>query len=839
MNRALIFIPSVIFFIGTFFTIIHQEHYPNPNTQQIVKAEKSGALEALNFWTQSRAYPEGDIPSDKYYKAYQYSRAMFKENLNKSRSTPPWQFIGPINLSGRMISVAINPLNPSTIYVGSASGGLWRSHSGGARDSWERVTLGYPVLGVNAIAIDPIDTNTMYIGTGEVYQYQGSVGGTVIRTTRGSYGMGLLKSTDGGATWTKSLDWSYNQQRGVQAIKINPQNSNTIFAATSEGVYHSTDAGTTWNLVLPVLMATDILINTSDTTLVMAACGNFSAPGAGLYLSLDAGTEWFQLGGGIPSYSGKARLEMYASDPYTVYASIAESTTDIGGLWKTTNFGSTWNLIASSSIFGVQGWYSHFVAAHPTDPSQIVLAGVGILKSFNGGDSFLSGAGTWADHHDYAHHPTNPDVLYVVDDGGVYRSEDFGDSYSDISFGLQTTQFYNGFSNSATDSLLALGQVQDHFGWMYHGSTSWLQGGVDEVGWTAINQSNDMIMYAAMRGGGGIAKSTNRGGSFNPSGAFDGFGSWNSPFVLSPSNTNVLYFGKNKIFKTTNASGDWTATNNNNVLDGNPALSMAISATHRDTVYVGTAPVGNRAHIYRTANGGSTWTNVTGITPDRYPMDLAVDPKNSQIVYATFGGFGTGRIYKSTNAGVSWSNITGTLPDVPTTAVVVDPFNSNHVYVGNDIGIYVSINGGSTWSGYGDGLPEAVIISDLTISPSNRVLRAATHGNGVYQRKLLSSEITEVVLSEQVPEKSFVLYQNYPNPFNPRTNLRFEIGDRSHVVLKVFDVLGREVATLVDEIKEPGNYTVSWDAGDLTSGVFYYQLKVGNYSDVKKLVLMR
>lgn len=792
-------------------------------------------MEALELWTQARAYPFDDISPDAHFKAVEH----VQRTMTEARWSPSdtWRSIGPNNVSGRMIAVALNPLNPSTVYAGAASGGLWRSFTGGLGGDWHRVATGFPVLGVNAIALHPTDTNTIYIGTGEVYRYQGSTGGIVIRTTRGSYGMGILKTTNGGITWTKSLDWSYHQQRGVQAIKLNPLNPNTVFAATSEGIFKSKDAGATWIQTLSVLLAQDIVINAWDTTQVLATCGNFGSQGRGVYRSTNGG-ESFAMIGGLPAFSGKGMLSQQISNPHYVLASLADSTTGTGTLWRTTDFGASWTLLSSEALYGVQGWYSQFVAVHPTDVNQVVRGGVYIFKSTNGGVTSSQRSGAYYDMHNFAHHPTNPNILYVVSDGGVFRSTNFGDTYASANTGLLTSQFYNGFSNSAQDSFMAVGHVQDHFGFKYIGTLSWPSGGVDEIGWTAINQQNDLLQYAGDRGGGSIYRSTNRGVSFAQlPGAFSGASCWNTPFVLSPSNPNVLYFGRSVISKTTNGGTSWFATNAGAPLDGNPPLSMAIAPTHPDTLFVGTVPGGVRPHVYRTTNGGGSWSDVTGPLPNRYYMDIAVDPRDARIVYVAVGGFDTMRVAKSVDCGASWTDISGTLPNVPATAVAVDPFITNHVYVGTDIGVFVSTNGGEAWMSFNDGFPEAVLVADLVVSPSNRSLRAATHSNGVYERRLLSS-LTAVEEMPQLPA-SIVLEQNSPNPFNPRTHIRFGVRGSGLVTLKVYDVLGREVATLLNEDQAGGFKSVEFDGSGLASGVYLYQLRSGSFVETKKMVLAR
>ena len=720
--------------IGCFILLQRGPGHPPTREAEERPGGPSGALQALEDWTRARAYPDRDIPAMAYAREYRRMKTATKEYNARSQAFNGWQPIGPVNLQGRSISVAINPLNPNTVYCGTASGGLWRSRTGGLGGDWQRIPTGSPVLGVSAVVIDPADSNSVYIGTGEVYRYQGAYGGLVIRTTRGSYGIGILKTTDGGQTWHQSYQWPYDAQEGVQAMKMNPLNHNTLYAATTEGVLKTTDAGATWTLVLPMPMGEDILIHRIDTNKVIASCGNFGYASS-VVLSDDGGVNWYTLP--LPAFSGKTLLESYYANPDRIYASLADSTTGTGGLYLSLDFGANWTLLNGDAIYQVQGWYSHFVAVHPFDSSQVVHAAVNIYKSTDGGSNFAYSTGSYADHHSYAYVPSQPNILYIVNDAGIFRSSNFGASFANVGFGMQTGQFYNGFSNSSTDSLLAIGQVQDEIpGYIYHGSLVWGRSAADESGWTAIDQTNDHIMYAADRFGGDIYKSTDRGASFGWTGGFGGAGAWNSPFVVSSSNPSVLYFGHSIVYKSTTGGAAWSPTNSGAVLDGNPPLSMAVSRTNPDTLYVGTAPYASRAHIFRSTSGGAAWTDITGALPDRYPLDLAVNPSNSRTVYAAFGGFGSGHLFKSLDAGTTWADISASLPDVPATAVVVDPADTNHVFAGNDLGVFVSTDGGSSWLAFNDGLTDAVLVSDLSISPSNRMLRLTTHGNGLFERRL-------------------------------------------------------------------------------------------------------
>jgi photosystem II stability/assembly factor-like uncharacterized protein len=742
MRRTYISLLSLFIFLSSFLIILKTIPEDEGLLREENEKEKSGAMEALDFWTRARSYPDTDIPTSKYYDAFKSSKSKLREISNTFSAGSIWDPIGPLNLQGRTKCVAVNPKNPKVIYVGTASGGLWKSNTSGLGADWQQVRLGHPVLGVSTIAIDPVDTNTMYIGTGEVYRKDNSTGGLVQRTTRGSYGIGILKTTNGGTTWTKSLDWSINQRRGVQMIKLNPLNPKTVWAATTEGVFKTVDGGESWTNVLFAQMSTDLVIHLKDTNKILVAFGNFTS--SMVVLTTDGGSSWNTTT--IPPYTGKTLLGLYAKNSDIVYASAADSTSGVAGLYLSTNFGQNWSLTSSfpaGSMYGVQGWYSHYVAVHPEDSSIIVLNAVGRAKSTNGGYNFISVSTGYSDNHGFAIDPTNPNILYAANDDGIYRSTNFGSSYTNIGFGMQSGQIYNGFACSTTDSLIALSQSQDHIpGYRYLGSTTWDHASAsDESGWTAITPDNDNIMYAVSRYGGNIYKSFDRGSTFSYAGGFsagsEGTAAWNSPVVICPAQTDVMYLGTKKVFKSTNAAGSWSTTNSGNNIDGNPVLSMAVAATNPDTVYIGTAPIAVQAHIFRTTNGGSTWTNVTGTIPDRYPIDMTVDPQNGATAYVTMGGFGSGHVYKTTNTGTSWTDITGTLPDVPTTAVVVDPFRSNVVYVGNDLGVYVSTDAGTSWTTFSAGLPDAVIVADLTISPSNRAIRVATHGNGVWERKML------------------------------------------------------------------------------------------------------
>ncbi|KPK95807.1 hypothetical protein AMJ80_03445, partial [bacterium SM23_31] len=476
---------------------------------------KSDAMNALNFWSDQRSYPSAVMPDAGYYKAFEYS----KYHLNKSekglKAVDTWESIGPRNRGGRTNAIAVDPQNTDVIYAGAASGGLWRlTFTGQDQYSWEYIDTGFPVLGVNAIGIDPRNSDVIYIGTGEVYGYQSSIGGLYIRTTRGSYGIGLLKTTDRGATWEKSIDWSYNQQRGILAIEINPLNPDVIFAGTSEGTYKSIDTGETWTKVHSTFMAVDIAINPVDTNIVYVSCGNLGSPGSGIYKSVNSGETWTKLGGGLPSdWSGKTLLAIYKSSPNIIYADVADDFHTVG-IYRSENHGAAWTQVIMGPFVDYatyQGWFSHYVRINPLDYSKLLIAGVDFYYSNDGGVTVTEKSGMHVDHHAYADHPTDPNTVYFANDGGVYRTTDGGASFQMLNDGYVTAQFYNGFSSSATNPDFAIGGLQDNGTYFYKGTPQWEYSGLGGDGcYTAINPSNDLIVFGSaqyLR----IRRSTNRG----------------------------------------------------------------------------------------------------------------------------------------------------------------------------------------------------------------------------------------------------------------------------------------------------------------------------------------
>ncbi len=727
----------------------------------------SGAMQALDFWAAQRAYPFNAVPDRGFGEAVEQVGKMKRQSDLKDDIIEPWELIGPYNIGGRTLCLTLHPENPDIIYAGSASGGLWKSTTGGVgAEAWEYVETGFPVLGVSTIVIDPGDPDVMYIGTGEVYRYQDSIGGEVIRTTRGSYGIGILKTTDAGATWFKSLDWSYAQTRGIWMLALHPEDSTVLYAATTEGVLKSTDAGDSWETMLDVRMAMDVRIHPVSPNIIFAACGNFSSEGVGIYRSMNNGLIWSRLTNGLPgSWSGKAQLNIAETDTDRIYVSIAE--TSYGrGLYRSTDMGDSWVQVNSTDYPQYQGWYSHYVLVSPFDEDFLFTGGIEIWRSQDGGQN-LSERSDWteiylgspppegpiggphyahADHHYAVWHPYDPDTVFFASDGGVFKTTDGGDTFQSLIGGYATTQFYNGFASSAHDPNLAIGGMQDNLTAIYQGEAAWRRVIGGDGAWAAINPLDNDTLYGSAQYL-YMVRSRNGGSNWTeiepPSQSGDNT-AFVAPYVLCPSNPQILYAGRSRVYKSTDEGSNWFATNNGARLDGaNPVLCLDVAFTNEKVVYAGTAPINNPAGFYRTLDGGMSWQEVTGSLPDRYPADCYVDPNEPARVIVTFMGYDNSHVFLSEDAGDSWQDISAGLPDLPVSAAAIDPEYPDVFYAGADLGVFCSTDAGVSWSPFQNGMPTAMVI-DLKIFQPQRKIRAATHGNGVFERNLIQPHMPTV-----------------------------------------------------------------------------------------------
>jgi Secretion system C-terminal sorting domain len=762
---------------------------------------------ALGHWGEMRTYPNKSLDARPFYQSYvrgtrmsvKYRQDQFGMNLP---TTPPWTELGPKNFGGRILSIGFHPTNANIMYVGSASGGLWKTTNGGTGGAgginWTFVPTGFPILGVASIVINPQNGNEVYIGTGEVYNSgalgTGATAAGHIRTFRGSYGIGILKSTDGGVTWRKKLDFTNSNIKGVMDMAIHPTTPDTIFAATTDGVYRTMDSGQTWNLIHNVPMAMDLHFKPGNPNVLYVGSGNFQTSNAGLYKTTNANAAsptFTKLAGGLPTtISGKIMISISPNNPNKVYASIGRDptvTTHWTGLYYSLDEGASWtatpftgNSSNPPSKVTNQGWYAHDIAAHPTNANIVIWGELDTWRSQNGftttnatGSTQVGFWSSWninnttvgtlqegtsdnyvhADVHRILFSPHNSNTAFLCTDGGLFRTTDGGLNYQTLNGGLNTAQLYANIAIDPTDPNYVLCGLQDNEAMVYEGNPGCRRIGNLGDGFHSAIKSDGMIQFVESYYF-NRRRSGNGGGSWSAgSGQVPELACFNVPLVYSQTAGSTTLFAGSILFKrSTNDGTGWSNLNSGNPIAGANNIIITMMAPNDNTVYFSTSPGGGiRSKLWKTTNASvasPTFTEITGTLPDRYYSDVAVDPTDPNRLAVALSGFGSSHVYLSTNGGSTWCNIGGGLTDIPANTVMFDPDAPGTLYVGNDVGVFYAnsvptgILGASyalTWVAYNEGFTDAMMVSDIAVTPgtpATRKLRIGSYGRGMWERAM-------------------------------------------------------------------------------------------------------
>jgi hypothetical protein len=690
------------------------------------------------FFYQKRAFPFAQIPAGALARA-QLQAASLRARF---QAAPPpisgtqWQSIGPEGIPisqgsiGRLTAIAVHPTDQNTVYIGGAQGGVWKTVNGGA--SWTPLTDHECSLAMGALAIDPVNPQIVYAGTGEQHYSADSY-----------YGCGVLRSSDGGATWTQLGGSIFQTASGgakISRIVIDPRTAGTpattqILVASDFGLYRSLNGGTSFTQVLTGA-ATDLVMNPSNPDTLYAAVRS-----VGVYRSVDAGVSWVAANSGFSTSIRRINLAIAPSAPATIYASVENASGgDLAGIWGTTDGAVTWTqLSATGASCGTQCWYDKTIAVAPNDANTVYFGGVSLYKSTNGGASFTNiQGGIHVDQHYIAFDPADPLTVYVGNDGGVFRSTNGGSSWTSLNTNLVLTQFYEGISIHPFDPTQAMGGTQDNGTVAWAGDPVWSEVLGGDGGYTAIDQDNPAARYAetqwqASSGYSGPRRSDGFGYSLKLNGINTADrAQFIPPLVMDPTDSRTLYFGTYRVYRTTDRADSWTPISGD--LTGGGSISAIAPATGNPALlYVGTSD----GRVWTTTNGGQDWVQRTlPIGSSRYVQDIAVDPRNPQTAWVTVSGFLTSHVFRTTDGGASFQNASGNLPDVPVNAVVLDPTARAVVLVGTDLGVFASGDSGGTWTPLPDGLPN-VAVYDLAYNANTGVLLAGTHGRGMFALELV------------------------------------------------------------------------------------------------------
>src|SRR5947209_11461290 len=582
------------------------------------REEKDTARKRIEWFYQQRAFPLGFIPAGARRRALQELDHMLEREGKLVRQpegsvqqfiqpvTTMWTPIGPQptvatifgNTSGRVTALAVDPTNSNIVYLGGAEGGVWKSMNGGT--NWTSLTDSQQSLAVGSIVIDPNKPSTIYVGTGEENFAIDSY-----------YGAGILKSTDGGATWTQLGSGTFFNAGGapvsarsggarIGALAISP-NSQILLAAVqgagsvASGIYRSTNGGLTWSPA-PVLggaPGTEVVFHPTDNTIAYAALGSiFGSAANGVYKSTDGGATWNPVtntGGVLPvgAATGRIEIAIAPSSPSTLYASIQDprgaTFGALLGFFKTTDGGANWTTLTAPDYCNAQCWYDNAVRVKPDD-AQTVFAGgsaVGfttggyLIRSTNGGNSWsgvaVGGGGVrlHVDHHALAFSKPGSGTLtlYAGNDGGVWSTTDILGTpgamhWSNLNNTLNITQFYPGHSIHPSDEQIGFGGTQDNGSENYTGSLGWSNNNAcGDGGWTAIDPFVPSTVYVTCQDV-DIEKSVLNGAfntfSFAANGIGPEIGAFIPPFVADPATPNRLYFGTSRLWQTNDGATAWS-----------------------------------------------------------------------------------------------------------------------------------------------------------------------------------------------------------------------------------------------------------------------------------------
>jgi photosystem II stability/assembly factor-like uncharacterized protein len=699
-------------------------------------------------WFRSRVtWPAREAPEIKL--ASERRRAL--RTLPAAPLAAKWQMAGPTNIGGRCTSLVSHPTNPEQIWIGSAAGGVWLSKDAGK--TWKSKWRSKTPLEIGALAIDPSSPTTLYCGTGEA------------NLSADSYpGDGIYRSINSGSSWKP---WARSTQTGVPrrigAIAVDPFDSKHVmvggvgFGRVSTdndfgGLYVTRDGGATWRREIFIspnnYWCHAIVFDPKAQNRIFAT---FTGPGinSGIYRTTDGGTSWTQLKTGLPSPDliGRTSLAIAPSDSKVIYAISSSMASDgadqVLGVFKSIDGGNTWRNVAGSH-FADEGQmsYGNTIAVHPANPNHVICGGVDLHVSTNGGTSWRvashwdadRGTATYAhaDHHMLVMPVSKPGRIYSANDGGLDVSEDGGANWTNRSNGLAVTMFYD-IDVAQTDARIYGGGAQDN------GTLVTQSGKVDDFfellggdgGWMVVDPNEAGHIYASYQYGGmyRFRNGTTRKVS-PPFKQQDSGGIWMVYVTIDPDNSNTVYTGNQRVYRTKNDGVSWDALTP--VLDGSPI--SAIEVANSKVVYIGTENGG----FFRTLDGGASWSAnlANGTLPGIMITRIDTAPSDPREVILTVANFGNSHVFRSTDSGSSWTDIDGgKLPDVPHHALLIRPDAPKDLYVCSDAGVYLTKDAGLTWLNATANLPNVMVV-DLVYQEATKSLIAATYGRSIWQVKL-------------------------------------------------------------------------------------------------------
>ncbi|MDP9383711.1 MAG: hypothetical protein M3P50_00475, partial [Actinomycetota bacterium] len=732
---------------------------PEPDGMVAVAREEAAELQEPGDAILSRQlYGSDQLPSgDLFEQAAARTRALGRATAAQAPdvASPEWQMVGPTEIGGRVLDVAVDPEVPDQIFIATATGGVWKS-----TDKGETFTAAWPQDETQAIgALTMTPSGVLFAGTGET----GPGGGSL---TYG--GTGVYRSKDRGRTWQRV---GLPDSSRISRIVVDPKDERRIFVAASgplfkaggeRGLYRSTDGGDTWTRVLEgdneTTGAVDLAIDPANPQRMLAATWDhlrepdrrrYTGTGSGVYQSTDGGDTWKRVA--YPPFAsspglGRIGLAFAPSDPKTVFAVLSGESGAGLGMHRSVDGGQTWVALPDPVVHAnavVYGWWFGRVWVDPKDPNHVFSAGLFLIESKNGGVSFEINDEPHADQHALAWDLKVPKRVYLGNDGGVYRSDDNGAKFTFAKY-QPFSQLY-GLDVGEQDPTRIVAGLQDNGVIRSYGARDgrWNSYGGGDGERTLINPRNQDIVYGCSQYGSCFVSKT---GGDSPKDFFDDEvistrKNWFTPIEFDPEDPRTIYTGGEIMNRSDDDAGSFRTVSpdlsNGSGRETNPLFrnfgtltTIAPAPKRTGIIYAGT----DDGNLWFTRNGGGSWTKAGDPDlPKAWVTRVEVDRANPDVAYVTYSGFrqqqDSAYLLRTTDGGKSWEDIGAGLPRAPLNDVNAI---GDQLAVASDVGVFLSRDGGRSWLRLGRGLPLAPVFELRYHAPTDSLF-AATFGRGVYR----------------------------------------------------------------------------------------------------------
>lgn len=762
-----------------FYEVVRQgEAYFN----SIDKTAKGTGYKPFMRWVNEneyKYYPSGDRSNiDPYFVANQYREFLKNNPSNKALFNGQWNDLGPYYIDsitghysaglGRVEDFYVSPSDSNLIYLGSRSGGFWRTTDGGA--TWNGTTDQLFASGVNAIAVSPTNSDSVLIN---------------VRNATNGTSHGIYKSTDGGLTFTPTFLVAATFPFGglgtnfqVYELAYHPRIKDLVFVGTNEGVFRSTDNLQSVSRLIPSANVTEIAFHpTHDSIIYLYDNNNNTSLRNQIFRSVNTGASFQRLTNTIVGNNGNNSVELATTPqcPSCVYFASDN------GVWISTDEGLNFSFRGNSPE--TCGGF----AVNDLDSSNMAYGYLNLDNSTNGGVAFTqranwflgngngntsSNATSYATSTNYIHADVRNlkslnGVFYAATDGFLCKSNDGGVTWEILSEGTGIRENYKlGVSQSNHFRTVAGSQdngtsIYTEKGWVEFFGADGMEG--------IIHPLNENWMMGSVQFG--SRRITRDGGSTqsgaSPSGSTSAY--WEAPLAYDPNDHMVIYDFRNEVWRSDDFTETYTQLADPSTIFGN--IEHAAIAENNSQIIV----VARGSAIEKSTDGGVSFSSIRNNLPNQSVRDIAFDPKDDSTIIVTYAAYQNNnqKVFITRNGGISWQNITFNLGDMPIRSVVVDHTNASNIYLGGEIGVYTMPMNGTNWSLYNNGLPN-MSVKELEINNGSNTLRAATWGRGLWEYHLVGRA--------NYPAIMYTTINNVPTSNTPKFNVDQFVTSRIHYV---------------------------------------------------------